>query len=68
MQSPIGLVPKAGNKTRLIFHLSYNFKNGNKSINYWTPVDMFSVNYNDLDSVVRDCIQLIKHLGIDARA
>ena len=25
MQSPIGLVPKAGNKTRLIFHLSYNF-------------------------------------------
>ena len=25
MQSPIGLVPKAGGKTRLIFHLSYNF-------------------------------------------
>ena len=26
IQSPIGLVPKARNKTRLIFHLSYNFK------------------------------------------
>ena len=65
MQSPIGLVPNTGNKTRLIFHLSYNFKNGNKSINYWTPVDMFSMNYNDLNSAVRDCIQLIKHLGID---
>ena len=25
VQSPLGLVPKAGNKTRLIFHLSYNF-------------------------------------------
>ena len=25
IQSPMGLVPKAGNKTRLIFHLSYNF-------------------------------------------
>ena len=24
IQSPIGLVPKAGNKTRMIFHLSYN--------------------------------------------
>ena len=31
IQSPIGLVPKAGNKTRLIFHLSFNFedKDGN---------------------------------------
>ena len=25
IQSPIGLVPKAGNKTRLIFHLSFKF-------------------------------------------
>ena len=25
MQSPIGLVPKANNKTRLIFHLSFDF-------------------------------------------
>ena len=28
IQSPIGLVPKAGGKTRLIFHLSYQFQNG----------------------------------------
>ena len=34
IQSPIGLVPKAGNKTRLIFHLSYDFKrNGEDSQN-----------------------------------
>ena len=26
IQSPCGLVPKAGNKTRLIFHLSYDFR------------------------------------------
>ena len=25
VQSPVGLVPKAGNKTHLIFHLSYDF-------------------------------------------
>ena len=25
IQSPISLVPKEGNKTRLIFHLSYDF-------------------------------------------
>ena len=25
IQSPVGLVPKAGSKTRLIFHLSYHF-------------------------------------------
>ena len=30
MQLPIGLVPKAGNKTRLIFHLSYEFEKGIK--------------------------------------
>ena len=66
IQSPIGLVPKAGNKTRLIFHLSYTFKNGNKSLNYWTPEELSSVHYNDLDSAVRDCIQLMKELGVDA--
>ena len=34
VQSPIGLVPKDGGKTRLIFHLSYKFPNGNESINF----------------------------------
>ena len=37
IQSPIGLVPKSGGKTRLIFHLSYDFKNGNTSVNVNTP-------------------------------
>ena len=40
IQSPIGLVPKdGGKKTRLIFHLSYDFnhKNG-ESLNHYTPV------------------------------
>ena len=60
VQSPIGLVPKAGGQTRLIFHLSYNFKNGNKSINYWTPHEICSVHYQDIDHAVRNCIHMIK--------
>ena len=50
IQSPIGLVPKAGSnsgKTRLIFHLSYNFKD-EKSLNYNTPREKCSVTYRDL--------------------
>ena len=31
IQSPVGLVPKAGGKTRMIFHLSYNFSEEEKS-------------------------------------
>ena len=67
IQSPIGLVPKAGNsgKTRLIFHLSYKFKNGNESVNYWTPEELCSVKYNDLDEAVRQCIRLMKLMGVN---
>ena len=64
VQSPVGLVPKAGGKTRLIFHLSYKFKNGNQSINYWIPKSMCSVKYNDLDKAVKDCLRLMNELGI----
>ena len=64
IQSPIGLVPKAGNKTRLIFHLSYKFKNGNESVNIWTPQNMCSVKYNDLDAALKDCLFLMKKFGI----
>ena len=64
IQSPIGLVPKTGNKTRLIFHLSYTFKNGNKSVNYLTPEEMCSVKYNDLDNAVHECLNLMKHFRI----
>ena len=54
VQSPIGLVPKAGGKTRLIFHLSYQFKqSGNLSINEYTPEEFCTVKYNDIDQAVK---------------
>ena len=59
-QSPIGLVPKAGNKTRLIFHLSYDFlKTGNLSINKFTKREAWSMRYNDLDEAVKIGIKLM---------
>ena len=60
MQSPIGLVPKAGNKTRLIFHLSYEFKSGLGSLNVNTPKEMCTVKYKDLDEAVRGCLYLLR--------
>ena len=59
IQSPIGLVPKAGGKTRLIFYLSYTFANGNKSVNYCTPKEICSVKYCDLDHAICNCLLLI---------
>ena len=58
VQSPIGLVPKSGGKTRLIFHLSYDFpetdENGNehKCINFYTPKELCSVTYRGIDYAV----------------
>ena len=66
IQSPIGLVPKAGGQSRLIFHLSYNFKNGNKSVNSWTPKDLCSVKYHDLDHVIENSLKLLKQVNEDA--
>ena len=63
IQSPVGLVPKAGNKLRLIFHLSYQFKNGNESVNYWTPSELCTVKYKDLDHAVRMCLDLLQESG-----
>ena len=60
IQSPVGLVPKSGGQTRLIFHLSYQFKNGNKSVNEYIPDHLCSVKYNDLDHAVRECVKLIR--------
>ena len=57
IQSPIGLVPKDGNKTRLIFHLSYP-KGGNTSVNSNTPKELTSVKYNDFDHAVRLCREI----------
>ena len=66
VQSPIGLVPKAGNKTRLIFHLSFDFgkDESSKSINYFTPSAYSSVKYKDLDHAVRTCLRLKEKLGL----
>ena len=67
IQSPIGLVPKAGsedNKTRLIFHLSFEFgKEQNQLLmNGCTPKDKCTVNYNDLDHAVKLCLLLRKEM------
>ena len=56
IQSPIGLVPKSGGKTRLIFHLSYSF-NGADSFNECTPQEYCTVKYKDLDYAIRTCLQ-----------
>ena len=64
VQSPIGLVPKANIKTRLIFHLSYDFGTPEtKSINYFTPEHLCSVKYQDLDYAVATCINLSRRIG-----
>ena len=61
MQSPIGLVPKDnGTKTRLIFHLSYEFKDEMGSLNGNTLEHLCSVKYNDFDHAVNNCLQLIE--------
>ena len=62
MQSPIGLVPKGEDQTRLIFHLSYNFGKDEKkrSFNYHTPHDMCTVKYRDLDFTIRACLRIIE--------
>ena len=61
IQSPIGLVPKDGNKdTRLIFHLSYprQTKDGQKrSVNANIPAERCSVNYPDFSVAVKRCLE-----------
>ena len=62
IQSPIGLVPKAGNsgKMRLIFHLSYDFgpEEKDKSLKYHTPCKLCLVQYNDLDHATAHCLEV----------
>ena len=61
IQSPIGLVPKVGNKTRLIFHLSYDFnKEKGTSVNANTPKEKCSVKYHDLDEAIQICLCKLK--------
>ena len=63
IQSPIGLVPKAGNsgKTILIFHLSYDFKRKKpeRSLNHHTPKHKCTVKYRELDF----CSELLLKFG-----
>ena len=67
IQSPIGLVPKAGGQTRLIFHLSYDFKNtGNKSLNGCTPQHKTKVHYHDLDYAIQACLDLLRDSGVNS--
>ena len=61
VQSPIGLVPKAGNKTRLIFHLSYDF-NDFKSVNHYIPEKICTVKYRDLDHAITNSLQILEDL------
>ena len=62
VQSPISLVPKSGNKTSLIFHLSYEFRDESgwklKSVNSCTPRKLCSVKYCDLDAAVAACLRV----------
>ena len=62
IQSPVGLVPKSGNKTRLIFHLSFDFGTDieQKSVNYHTPKHLCSVHYHDLDHAIKNCLKLLE--------
>ena len=57
MQSPVGLVLKTGGQTRLIFHLSYDFKEENDSFNGCTPDEFCLVQYKDLDYAIRMCLK-----------
>ena len=64
IQLPVGLVPKAGGQTRLIFHLSYDFEeSGNKSVNYYTLDHLCSVTYKDLDYAVREVLRILELIG-----
>ena len=58
IQSPVGLVPKHGNRTRMIFHLSYQFSSdlAGQSLNACTPKEICRVKYNDLDAAVQECL------------
>ena len=55
IQSPVGLVPKDGNDTRLIFHLSY--PRSGISVNSETPPEFCSVTYPDFSEAILRCLQ-----------
>ena len=62
VQSPIGLVLKSGGKTRLIFHLSYDFGTVGSS-NHHTDKTKCTVHYKDLDYAIDRCVGLLNQLN-----
>ena len=63
IQSPIGLVPKdGGRQTRLIFDLSYDFgdQEYQKSFNHFTPDQLCTVKYNDLDHAIANSLKMVE--------
>ena len=63
VQSPVGLAPKAENKMRLIFHLSYDFgsEENDRSVNFHTPAELCKVKYNDLDHAILNSLKLLSN-------
>ena len=61
VQSPVGLVPKSGNKMRLIFHLSFDFGDdeNSKSINHHIPSEDCKVKYNALDHAIANSLRIL---------
>ena len=58
----LGLVPKSNDKTWLIFHLSYDFKDsGQTSLNANTPEQKCHVKYKDLDHAIAVSLELLKN-------
>ena len=69
IQSPVGLLPKAGNQTRLILHLSYDCKrDGLKSLNHYTLREKCTVQYIDLDYAVSTYMDLSFKMFKEAEA
>ena len=69
IQSPIGLVPKGKDKTRLIFHLSFNFgpESHQQSVNSHTPVEITKVKYEDLDVAIHHCLLAKNKLKLNSQ-
>ena len=67
VQSPLGLVPKDKDKTRLIFHLSYDFGEDeiNQSVNYHMPKELCTVRYRDMEHAIKNCVRLLQLMGLD---
>ena len=65
VQLPLGLIPKLENKTRLIFHLSYDFgtKLEERSINFHTLKEYCTVKYKDLEHAIQESLRLLQQMG-----